>query len=162
MQGSYPYHFAKPNVPATQSCMLSASRTLHSSVHLVKAVGMLERVPVDIQRISFSIKYRCGLRTMRFFFTTVSLILTCLSPCAALLMEEVVQQLLIRASDDVHILISNQEAGTTTRLQWQRAGQLQNVCSSTWAQQSLKRKRKLISSVPRKACRRFISICKVT
>lgn len=52
----------EPNTPATQSCMLSASRTLHSSVHLVKAVGMLERVPADIQRISFSIKYSCSRR----------------------------------------------------------------------------------------------------
>lgn len=33
------------HTPETQSCMLSASRTLHSSVHRVRAVGMLDRVP---------------------------------------------------------------------------------------------------------------------
>lgn len=48
---------SEANLPATQSCILSASRTLHSSVHLVKAVGMLERVPGETERtIMFRIK----------------------------------------------------------------------------------------------------------
>lgn len=52
------------------------------------------------------------------------MILTCLSPSAALLVEKVIQQLVIRTSDDVHVLISDQKAGPTTRLQRQGAGQL--------------------------------------
>lgn len=51
-------------------------------------------------------------------------ILTCLSPSTALLMEKVIQQLVIGTSNDVNILISYQKASTTTRLQRQRAGQL--------------------------------------
>lgn len=34
--------------PETQSCILSASRTLHSSVQRVKAVGMLDKVPKEM------------------------------------------------------------------------------------------------------------------
>lgn len=92
----------------------------------------------------------------------VSLILTCLSPRAALLVEEVVQQLLIRTSNDVHVFISNQEAGATTRLQRQRAGQLQNVCGGTRAQQSLKKNTQLISTVSSQTERRFVGVCRVT
>lgn len=94
--------------------MLSASRTLHSSVHLVKAVGILERVPTEHKGLAgasvpINVKQRiCGR-------------LTSLSSSAALLMEEVIQQLIIRTGNNVHILVTNQEAGTTARLQRQRA-----------------------------------------
>lgn len=94
--------------------MLSASRTLHSSVHLVKAVGILERVPKEHKglvgaSLPNNVKQRiCGR-------------LTSLSSSAALLMEEVIQQLIIRTGNNVHILVTNQEAGTTARLQRQRA-----------------------------------------
>ena len=51
-------------------------------------------------------------------------VFTCLSTCAALLMEEVIKQLIIRAGDYVHVLIADQKAGSATGLQGQRAGQL--------------------------------------
>lgn len=44
----------KISSPATQSCILSASSTLHSSVHLVKAVGILDRVPKEIKHTHIS------------------------------------------------------------------------------------------------------------
>lgn len=94
--------------------MLSASRTLHSSVHLVKAVGILERVPAEhkgLEGASVPVNVKqhvCGR-------------LTSLSSSAALLMEEVIQQFIVRTGNNVHILVTHQETGTTARLQRQRA-----------------------------------------
>ena len=66
--------------------------------------------------------------------------LTGLSPGAALLVEEVVQQLVVRAGDDVHVLVAHQEAGAAAGLQGQGAGQLQDVCCCTGAQQPGRRR----------------------
>lgn len=113
----------KTNLPATQSCILSASSTLHSSVHLVKAVGILERVPRETER-TIMLRIQADTEPKDCYINDNTVILTCLSPSTALLMEKVIQQLVVRTSDDVHILISDQKAGPTTRLQRQRAGQL--------------------------------------
>lgn len=114
---------SKINLPATQSCILSASSTLHSSVHLVKAVGILERVPSETERASM-LGIQASTKPTDCYLNNNSLNLTCLSPGTALLMEKVIQQLVIRTSNDVHIFISDQKARTTTRLQRQRARQL--------------------------------------
>ena len=51
-------------------------------------------------------------------------------------MEEVVQQLVVRAGDDVHVLVAHQEAGAAAGLQGQRAGELQDVRCCAGTQQS--------------------------
>lgn len=54
-----------------------------------------------------------------------------MSSGAALLVEEVVEQLVVGAGDDVHVLVAHQETCAAAGLQGQRAGQLQDVCCST-------------------------------
>lgn len=104
------------HLPATQSCILSASRTLHSSVHLVKAVGMLERVPVQTKQACWNLRPILNKRNLYKQHVVIS---TCLCPSIALLVEKVFQQLVIRTSNDMNIFIPNQKPSATTRLQRQ-------------------------------------------
>ena len=50
-------------------------------------------------------------------------------------MEEIIQQLVVGAGDDVNVLVAHQQSGPAPALQRQAAAQLQDVGCCRWAQQ---------------------------